>query len=74
MGRRDGKVAVITGGGVAYVASKAAIVGMTKNIAMRCASVNVRCNALCPGSVNPLALFALPGSDIFAQPLLQDRI
>ena len=24
---------------------------MTKNIAMRCASVNVRCNALCPGSV-----------------------
>lgn len=39
------------GGGVAYVASKAAIIGMTKNIAMRCASANVRCNALCPGSV-----------------------
>lgn len=39
------------GGGVAYVASKAAVIGMTKNIAMRCASVNVRCNALCPGSV-----------------------
>lgn len=39
------------GGGVAYVASKAAMIGMTKNIAMRCASVNVRCNALCPGSV-----------------------
>lgn len=39
------------GGGVAYVASKAAMIGMTKNIAMRCANVNVRCNALCPGSV-----------------------
>lgn len=39
------------GGGVAYVASKAAVNGMTKNIAMRCASANVRCNALCPGSV-----------------------
>lgn len=39
------------GGGVAYVASKAAVIGMTKNIAMRCASENVRCNALCPGSV-----------------------
>lgn len=39
------------GGGVAYVASKSAMIGMTKNIAMRCAGVNVRCNALCPGSV-----------------------
>ena len=39
------------GGGAAYVASKAAMIGMTKNIAMRCANVNVRCNALCPGSV-----------------------
>ncbi len=39
------------GGGVAYVASKAAMIGMTKNIAMRCASAKVRCNALCPGSV-----------------------
>ncbi len=45
-------VAGYTGcGGAAYVASKAAVIGMTKNIAMRCASANVRCNALCPGSV-----------------------
>ncbi len=44
------------GGGVAYVASKAAVIGMTKNIAMRCAADNVRCNALCPGSVaTPMA-------------------
>lgn len=38
-------------GGAAYVASKAAIIGLTKNIAMRGASVNVRCNAVCPGTV-----------------------
>ncbi|MDE7274266.1 MAG: SDR family oxidoreductase [Lachnospiraceae bacterium] len=45
-------VAGYTGsGGVAYAASKAAIIGMTKNVAMRCAKANVRCNALCPGSV-----------------------
>lgn len=39
------------GGGASYVSSKAAIVGLTKNIAMRGAAVNVRCNALCPGTV-----------------------
>lgn len=38
-------------GGAAYVASKAAIIGLTKNIAMRGASVHVRCNAVCPGTV-----------------------
>lgn len=38
-------------GGAAYATSKAATIGLTKNIAMRGASLNVRCNALCPGSV-----------------------
>ena len=38
-------------GGAAYVSSKAAVIGLTKNMAMRCASVGVRCNAVCPGSV-----------------------
>ena len=38
-------------GGAAYVASKASIIGLTKNIAMRGAAVNVRCNAVCPGTV-----------------------
>ncbi len=38
-------------GGAAYVASKAASIGLTKNIAMRGASVGVRCNAICPGTV-----------------------
>lgn len=38
-------------GGAAYSASKAATIGLTKNIAMRGASIGVRCNALCPGTV-----------------------
>lgn len=38
-------------GGAAYVASKAAVIGLTKNIAMRGAQSNVRCNAVCPGTV-----------------------
>ncbi|MGN0131697.1 MAG: SDR family NAD(P)-dependent oxidoreductase [Lachnospiraceae bacterium] len=38
-------------GGAAYVASKAAVIGLTKNIAMRGAGDGVRCNAVCPGTV-----------------------
>lgn len=38
-------------GGAAYSASKAATIGLTKNIAMRGATIGVRCNALCPGTV-----------------------
>lgn len=38
-------------GGAAYVASKAAIVGITKHTAMRCAAKKVRCNTICPGNV-----------------------
>lgn len=38
-------------GGAAYVASKAAVIGLTKNIAMRAAESKVRCNAVCPGTV-----------------------
>ncbi|MCI9053433.1 MAG: SDR family oxidoreductase [Lachnospiraceae bacterium] len=38
-------------GGAAYATSKAAMIGLTKNIAMRGASIGVRCNALCPGTV-----------------------
>lgn len=38
-------------GGAAYVASKAAVIGLTKNIAMRAAGTGVRCNAVCPGMV-----------------------
>ena len=38
-------------GGAAYVASKAAIIGLTRHTALRFAGTNVRCNSLCPGTI-----------------------
>jgi NAD(P)-dependent dehydrogenase (short-subunit alcohol dehydrogenase family) len=38
-------------GGAAYVASKAAIIGLTRHTAMRFAGTNVRCNSICPGTI-----------------------
>ncbi len=38
-------------GGAAYVASKAAIIGITRHTALRFAGTGVRCNALCPGTI-----------------------
>lgn len=38
-------------GGAAYVASKAAIIGITKHAAMLTAGKGVRCNVLCPGNI-----------------------
>lgn len=38
-------------GGAAYVASKAAIIGVTKHAALRFAGTGVRCNAVCPGNI-----------------------
>ncbi len=38
-------------GGAVYVASKAAIVGITRHTALRFAGQNIRCNAVCPGSI-----------------------
>ena len=38
-------------GGAAYVASKAAIVGITRHTALRFAGKKIRCNAVCPGSI-----------------------
>lgn len=47
------------GGGAAYVASKAAILGITKHTAIRCAKSGVRCNALCPSMIKtPMAVTA----------------
>lgn len=49
-------VAGISGGGAAYVTSKAAILGITKHTAIRCAQSGVRCNALCPSMIKtPMA-------------------
>ena len=38
-------------GGSVYCSTKAAILGLTRNTAMRFAGTGVRCNAVCPGSV-----------------------
>ncbi len=38
-------------GGSVYCSTKAAILGVTRNTAMRFAGSNIRCNAICPGSV-----------------------
>lgn len=35
--------------GISYSAAKAAVIGMTKNIALQFAPVGIRCNAVCPG-------------------------
>ena len=39
--------------GLAYTASKFAVVGMTKNIAFMYGDAGIRCNAICPGGYNP---------------------
>lgn len=38
-------------GGAVYVASKGALIGLTKHTAMRYAGTKIRCNAVCPGSI-----------------------
>ena len=38
-------------GGAAYVASKAAIIGLTRHTALRFAGTGVRCNSICPGTI-----------------------
>ena len=60
-------------GGAAYVASKAAIIGLTKHTALRFAGTNVRCNSLCPGTiVTPMVAGMNPANmdmNIFGQML-----
>jgi NAD(P)-dependent dehydrogenase (short-subunit alcohol dehydrogenase family) len=38
--------------GAAYSASKMAILGLTKNIAIQYAGTGIRCNAVCPGATD----------------------
>lgn len=58
-------------GGAAYVASKAAIIGVTRHTALRFAGTNIRCNAVCPGTiVTPMVAGMNPAEldpDMFGQ-------
>lgn len=58
-------------GGAAYVSSKAAIVGVTRHTALRFAGTNIRCNAVCPGTiVTPMVADSNPANldpDMFGQ-------
>ncbi|MBQ4090979.1 MAG: SDR family oxidoreductase [Clostridia bacterium] len=58
-------------GGAAYVASKSAILGITRHTALRFAGTNVRCNAICPGTiVTPMVAGMSPANmdmNIFGQ-------
>ena len=38
-------------GGAAYVASKSAVIGITKHTALRFQADGIRCNAVCPGTI-----------------------
>lgn len=75
-------------GGAAYVASKAAIIGLTRHIALRFAGTNVRCNAICPGTIvtpmvadmNPanldMSIFGqmMKHNDLKVQPCMPDDV
>ena len=55
----------------AYGASKAAVIGLTKSVAADFVGRGVRCNALCPGTVDTPSL--KERIDSFADPVLARR-
>ena len=52
-------------GGLAYTASKFAVVGMTKNVASHYSSLGIRCNAIAPGSIPTNITASLTSPDKF---------
>ena len=67
----DYAAVVVGNGGAAYVASKAAILGITRHTALRFAGTGIRCNAICPGTiVTPMVAGMRPDTmdmDMFGQ-------
>jgi NAD(P)-dependent dehydrogenase (short-subunit alcohol dehydrogenase family) len=61
-------VAGITGGasGIAYTASKHAVIGITKNTASFYGDAGIRCNAVCPGGIESGMPLLTEGSDVAA--------
>lgn len=60
-------VAGLRGGraGIAYTATKHALIGMTENIAFMYAPQGIRCNAICPGSTESEMTSGVAGYDHF---------
>lgn len=60
-------VAGLRGGraGIAYTATKHALIGMTENIAFMYAPQGIRCNAICPGSTESEMTAGVAGYDHF---------
>ena len=58
-------------GGAVYVSTKAAVIGVTRHTALRFAGTNIRCNAVCPGTiVTPMVAGMNPANmdmDMFGQ-------
>lgn len=50
-----------------YITTKAALVGLTRAVALETAAQNITCNAVCPGSV------ATPGTTVRVQALMRDE-
>ena len=55
--------------GAAYSSAKAAVLGLTKNIAIQYVGTGIRCNAVCPGPTDT----GMIGADSYADPDIIDK-